>query len=215
MITIIFFLFLLLLLLCISLFDNEVCYTFFSVLDTLLPLIPPIASAIAAGVSAYVAYKNRKELKLYQAAEKKYKKQKELADKYKTVILDRKLDVIENFYRNCSDLLDDFYEYTDKEPSIYVCIQRFLSNYSLQTLMFSKHFTIFVKAIDTKLGQSIEDILIKYQDKIIITFDEAFSTDSDDVYRSKQDIEKCKKLVQKILDDQHTEIITIIVSYTP
>ena len=150
---------------------NEIRYLCSCILGLQATTITSFFSASAAMCSAYITYKNRVELQEYHIAEQMAQKRKELVDKYKCVILDRRLSVIDEFYNNCSMLLDTFLKDTKKEPSVFLSMQKFSSQYSEQTLAFRKNLVYFIQAIDKTLAENINHNLEYYQDRIINIFD--------------------------------------------
>lgn len=194
---------------------NEIRYLCSCILGLQATTITSFFSASAAICSAYVTYRNRVELKEYHIAEKKAQKRKELVDKYKCVILDRRLSVIDEFYTNCSMLLDTFLKDTEKEPSTFLLMQNFSSQYSKEILMFRKNLVYFIQALDEPLAENISHNLEDYQDKIISIFDDTFNDDTVLQGDKYPDIKLFVNSIRNLIEQQQIDIIRTIISYEP
>ena len=191
---------------------------FENVLEVVSPMLTSISSfcsAIAAIFSAYVAYKNRMELKRYHQSEKIEKKQRQLYDKYKSVILERRIFVIDEFYDGCQIQAENLLESLNNNVSIQLSMQQFLSGYSEQILYFRKNIISFVKAIDKELEQRLDCDLETFQDRISKLSEDMFSEYDSEKPAPKYKIKFFYNKINDLLRQQHIEIIRTIISYEP
>ncbi len=174
-----------------------------------------LCSACAAIASAYVAQKNRLELKEYHLAEKAENKRRELSEKYKSIILERRLFAIDDFYDGCCDLTNNLQYMLNNEVCIREAMQQFLSSHSEKMLQFQKDMLSFVEAIDKILEQSLAHDLEEFQDRISRLSESTFEKDDPEKPAPKYKISFFCDEINNLLQRQRIEIIRTIISYEP
>ena len=181
----------------------------------MLMIVTSLCSAFAAIASAYVAHKSRMELKEHYRYEKIEKKQRILSEKYKSIILERRLFAIDEFYEGCQIQAENLFNNLNNEVSIQESMQQFSSGYSEQILQFRKDMLSFVEAIDKTLEQSLDQGLEEFQDRISSLSESTFSRDNPEEPAPKYRIRLLYNKINDLLRQQRIEIIRTIISYEP